>query len=60
MVCLNARALPVTDATGALLGIATASDFMDVARWVLFGLDARVPKGQQRQRPRIVENRRAV
>jgi CBS domain-containing protein len=50
MVCLQATALPVTDESGCLLGLVTASDFMDVARWVLFGLDARKPAWQRRVR----------
>ena len=37
------HALPVTDSTGHLLGIITATDFLEVARWVLHGLDARAP-----------------
>jgi CBS domain-containing membrane protein len=40
------HALPVTDSTGRLLGIITASDFLDVARWVLYGLDARAPSAK--------------
>ena len=40
------HALPVTDSKGRLVGIVTASDFLDVARWVLYGLDARAPKAQ--------------
>jgi CBS domain-containing protein len=40
------HALPVTDATGHLLGIVTTSDFLEVARWVLYGLDARAPSAK--------------
>jgi len=42
----NFHALPVTDALGHLLGIVTSSDFLEVAKWVLYGLDARAPKAQ--------------
>jgi CBS domain-containing protein len=40
------HALPVTDSMGYLLGIVTSSDFLEVARWVLYGLDARAPKAK--------------
>jgi CBS domain-containing protein len=43
MLRMRFHALPVTDATGRLLGVVTAADFLDVARWVLYGLDARAP-----------------
>jgi len=37
------NALPVTDSGGRVIGIVTSTDFLEVARWVLFGLDARAP-----------------
>jgi CBS domain-containing protein len=40
------HALPVTDSFGRLLGIVTSTDFLEVARWVLYGVDARAPKAK--------------
>lgn len=35
------NALPVVDEMGRPVGIVTSVDFLEVARWVLYGLDAR-------------------
>ena len=40
------HALPVTDSLGHLVGIVTATDFLDVARWALYGVDARAPSAK--------------
>lgn len=37
------HALPVVDADRRLIGIVTATDFLEVARWVLYGIDRRAP-----------------
>jgi CBS-domain-containing membrane protein len=43
------HALPVVDADRRLIGIVTASDFLDVARWALYRLDARAPNASAHQ-----------
>jgi CBS domain-containing membrane protein len=43
-------ALPVVDDAGRPIGIVTSTDFLEVARWALFGLDSRAPHARG-QRP---------
>lgn len=43
MLANKFHALPVVDADRRLIGIVTATDFLEVARWVLYGVDARAP-----------------
>lgn len=49
---LDARisALPVVDDTGCPVGIVTTTDFLEVARWALYGADGRAPHARG-QRP---------
>jgi CBS domain-containing protein len=43
-------ALPVVDEADRPIGIVTSTDFLEVARWALFGIDARAPHARG-QRP---------
>ena len=43
MMDAKVHALPVVDDTGQPVGIVTSTDFLEVARWALHGLDSRAP-----------------
>jgi len=50
MLELKIDALPVVDDAGRPIGIVTSTDFLEVARWALFGIDSRAPHARH-QRP---------